>query len=152
MSRSVPRTHVIYTIAVIGFIYTLHAVIPMYSNSSFLSLFADEITLGYIYMAGAAVSILAFLIAPFFIRKLGNFTTSIGLICIQIALFYGFISATSPSALAILFILQTAVISLIGLTLDIFLEVYTDGEKIGAIRGLYNATLNASWIVAPLIG
>ncbi len=150
--RTNPRSHIIYTIAVIGFIYSLHLVIPMYSNSSFLSLFADERTLSLIYMAGAAVSILGYLIAPGIIRKLGNYHTALALILIQIILFFGLVSSTDPLTLSILFILQTATISLISLCLDIFLEVYTAGSNVGSVRGLYNATLNASWLVAPLIG
>lgn len=147
-----PRVHTIYTIAIIGFIYVLHGVIPMYSNSSFLGLFASEQTIGLIYMAGAAVAILGFLIAPGIIRRVGNYVTAVTLICVQIVLFYGLVSATSPQVLAALFILQAGVVSLIGLTLDIFLEVYTDEGNVGSIRGFYTATLNASWVVAPLIG
>ena len=151
-TRPLPRSHMVYTIAVIGFIYTLHLVIPMYSNSSFLSLFADEQTVGFIYMMGAAVSILGFLVAPLIIRRLGNYTTAIWLVCIQIVLFYGLLASHDQYVIAGIFILQTAVIALIGLCLDIFLEVYTDGQSVGAVRGLYTATLNASWVVAPLIG
>ncbi|MFA6295724.1 MAG: MFS transporter [Candidatus Paceibacterota bacterium] len=152
MSTRVLHSHKVYTIAIIGFIFTLHAVIPMYSNSSFLSLFANEDLIGLIYMAGAAVGILGFLIAPILIRHIGNYTSAMLLICIQIGLFYGLISSTSPVVLASLFIIQSAVVFLIGLTLDIFLEVYTDSKNIGAVRGLYTATLNASWVIAPLIG
>ncbi len=151
-TRTLPRTNVVYTIAIIGFIYTLHIVLPMYSNSSFLSLFADEQTLGLIYMTSAAVSIFGFLIAPYIIRSFGNYKTTLGLIIVQIGLFYGLISSTSPVVIATIFILQSAVISLIGLCMDIFLEVYTDGKHVGAVRGLYTATLNASWLIAPLIG
>jgi MFS family permease len=151
-SRLVPKSHIIYTIAVIGFIYTLHLVIPMYSNSSFLSIFADEKTLSYIYMAGAAVSILGYLLAPLIIRRLGNYKTAILLIFVQIGLFYGLIASSDPLTITIIFVLQTAVIALISLCLDIFLEVYTEGSNVGSVRGLYAATLNASWIVAPLIG
>ncbi|MEI8249107.1 MAG: hypothetical protein WCG07_01270, partial [Candidatus Taylorbacteria bacterium] len=107
-----PRSHVIYTIAIIGFIYTLHLVIPMYSNSSFLSLFADERTVGLIYMTGSAVSILGFLFAPYLIRRLGNYTTSLWLICIQIALFAGLINTENTTFITVFFILQTAVVSL----------------------------------------
>ncbi|MBU6426815.1 MFS transporter [Patescibacteria group bacterium] len=146
------KSHTIYTIAVIGFIYTLHLVIPMYSNSSFLSLFADEQTVGYIYMAGAAVSIFGYLIAPSIIRRLGNYRTAISLVMIQAIIFYGLVTAQSAFTIAALFILQSAVVSLIALTLDIFLEVYTDSARVGAVRGLYTATLNTSWIVAPLLG
>ncbi len=151
-SRPIPKSHAIYTIAIIGFIYTLHLVIPMYSNSSFLSLFADEQTVGYIYMAGAAFSIFGFLLAPGIIRRFGNYTVALWLVLIQIVLFYGLLASTSPLAISIFFILQSAVISLIGLCLDIFLEVYTDSTQVGSVRGLYTATLNASWVIAPLIG
>lgn len=152
MSSSISRSHTIYTIAVIGFIYTLHIVLPMYSNSSFLSLFADERTVGFIYMAGAMVAILGYLIAPHIIRRFGNYATSVTLICIQIALFWGLISADSSSTIALLFILQSAVVSLIGLTLDIFLEAYTDGKHVGSVRGFYTAVLNTSWLIGPLLG
>lgn len=147
-----PRAHAVYTIAIIGFIYTLHLVIPMYSNSSFLELFASERTVGLIYMAGAAVTVLGFLIAPPIIRRLGNYRTALWLVIAQAVLFYGLMTASSPAVIAACFILQTAVIALIGLCLDIFLEVYTDSHSVGAVRGLYTATLNASWVVAPLIG
>lgn len=152
MSSSVSRSHTVYTIAVIGFIYTLHIVLPMYSNSSFLSLFADEQTVGFIYMAGAMVAIFGYLIAPAIIRRFGNYATSISLICIQIALFYGLVSTSSPIAIALLFIAQTAIVSIIGLTLDIFLEAYTDGRNVGTVRGLYTTVLNASWLIGPLLG
>ena len=112
-ARTLPRAHVIYTIAVIGFIYVLHEVIPMYSNSSFLGIFASEETIGFIYMAGAAVAILGFLLAPDIIRRIGNYTTAISLVCIQIVLFWGLIAFTNPSILAILFILQSGVVLLI---------------------------------------
>ncbi len=151
-TREAPRSHTIYTIAIIGFIYTLHLVIPMYSNSSFLSLFADERTVGFIYMAGAAATILGFLLAPSLIRRLGNYATAMWLVTIQVVLFYGLVTTTSPQAIAVLFVLQTAAVSLIGLCLDIFLEVYTDGPHVGTVRGLYSATLNASWVIGPLLG
>ncbi len=151
-SRPIPRSHAVYTIALIGFIYTLHEVIPMYSNSSFLSLFASEQTVSYIYMIGGAVTILGFLLIPSIIRKLGNYTVALWLVLIQIILFYGLIASTSPSLIAFFFIAQTAIIAMISLTFDVFLEVYTDTTNVGSVRGLYNATLNASWVIAPLIG
>ena len=148
----IPRSHVIYTIAIIGFIYTLHLVIPMYSNSSFLSLFVDEQTVGLIYMTASALSILGFLIAPYIIRRFGNYVTALSFVCIQIVLFIGLVSSHSSDVIVFLFILQYAMVYLIGLTLDIFLEGYTNVAEVGSVRGLYNATLNASWVIAPLLG
>ncbi len=149
---ALPRSHVIYTIAIIGFIYTLHVVLPMYSNSSFLSLYAPDRIVGFIYMTGSAVTILGFLIAPFLIRKIGNYTVALWLILIQIFLIFGLVNETDARFIALYFILQTAVVSLIGFCLDIFLEVYSDTTKVGAIRGMYLTTMNSAWVIAPLIG
>lgn len=103
-------------------------------------------------MAGAAVAILGFLLAPPLIRRFGNYATSMTLVCIQIVIFYGLVTSSSPAVIAGLFILQSAITSLIGLTMDIFLEVYTDGHNVGSVRGFYTTTLNASWLIGPLIG
>jgi len=103
-------------------------------------------------MAGAFVTVLGYLIAPFFIRKYGNYSSVLFLILVQILIFYGLITSTNSQVIAFLFILQSAIIALIGLCLDIFLEAYTDSAHVGTIRGIYSATLNASWVIAPLIG
>lgn len=152
MSTSPSRSHIIYTIAVIGFIYTLHLVLPSYSSSSFLSLFADEKTVGLIYMAGAVVSILGYLIIPGIIRKFGNYYTSVALIIIQMILFWGIISSQTATWIAGFFILQAAIAAMIGLTLDIYLETYTKNGSVGSVRGFYATVLNASWLIGPLIG
>ena len=141
------RTSAIYTIAVIGFIYTLHLVIPMYSNSNFLSVYANEETIGYIYMLASALSILGFLVVPSIIRRYGNYSTALALIIIQMLLFVGIINTADPRLISALFVAQSAVVALISLTLDIFLEVYTDGPHTGTIRGYYNTALNASWMM-----
>jgi len=103
-------------------------------------------------MVGAALSILAYLIAPPIIRAYGNYSTAIALVILQIFIFYGLISSTSPLALAALFAAQTAIVALISLTLDIFLEVYTDGHHVGRIRGFYTSILNACFVLGPIIG
>jgi len=149
---SLPRSHAIYTIAIVAFIYTLHLVLPMYSNSSFLNLFASERTVGVIYMLGSALTILGFILTPYIIRKIGNYTTALILILIQMSLFYGLTVAMDPILIAIFFILQSAIIALIAFCLDIFLQVYSDTTNVGSIRGMYLTTINIGWIIAPLIG
>lgn len=148
---ALPRTHVIYTIAVIGFIYTVHLVLPVYSASSFLSLFTSDQNVGLIYMTGAAVTVLGLLFLPIFIRKIGNYATALWLIIIEALLFWGLIHTTDVKLVAAFFILQMAVVSLIGFCLDIFLEVYSDVKNVGAIRGMYMTTMNSAWVVTPLI-
>ncbi len=146
------KSNTIYTIAIVGFISTIHLVLPTYSNSSFLSTFIPESMVGFIYMIGSAVTILSFLIIPSILKKAGNYITALWLIILQIVLFYGITITKDPILLTSFFVLQTAIIALIGYCLDIFLEVYSDAEHAGVTRGMYLTTINSAWIIAPLIG
>jgi MFS family permease len=146
------KSHTIYTIAVLGFIYTIHVVLPMYSNSSFLSLFASERNVGLIYMLGSAITILGYLFIPGFIRKAGNYTTCLWLIIFETLLTAGLVFGTNPITIAICFALQLAMIALIGFCLDIFLEAHSANKNVGSIRGLYLTTINCAWVITPLIG
>jgi len=101
---------------------------------------------------GAALTILGFLLIPSLIRKVGNYSVTLWLTLAQILLFWGLLSTDSALLVTFFFVLQTAVAAMISLNLDIFLEVYTDAANVGSVRGLYNTTLNASWVIGPLIG
>jgi MFS family permease len=145
-------SRIVYTILVIGFIYTLHLVLPVYVNSSFLGLFTNEQTVGILYIIGSAITIVGLFTIGKVLERFGNYRTSLVLIVIQMVLFYGFITAQSFWVIATVFVLSTTVIALIGLNLDVFLETYSDIRHIGGIRGLYMGVNNTAWILAPLIG
>ncbi len=145
-------SRIVYTILVIGFIYTLHLVLPVYVNSSFLGLFTDEQTIGILYIIGAATTIVALFSIGRVLERFGNYKTSLFLIAIQLVLFYAFMTAQSFWIIAAAFVLSTTVVALIGLNLDVFLETYSDIRHIGGIRGLYMGVNNTAWILAPLVG
>ncbi len=149
---ALPKSHILYTIALIGFVYTVHLVLPVYSNSSFLSLFASERNVGFIYMLGSALTVLGFLFIPGLIRKIGNYATTLWLIVIQAIFLFGLISTHDPRWIAVFFALQTATIALMGFCMDIFLEVYSESANVGAIRGMYLTTMNVAWVITPFIG
>jgi MFS family permease len=149
---ALPKSHVIYTIAVLGFVYTIHYVLPAYYNSSFLSLFLSPQNVGLTFMLGSAVSVLGFLFVPALIRKAGNYTVALWLIIIDAFLMYGLVALTDPRALAIVFAIQMAVVALIGFCMDIFLEVYTASKNVGAVRGMYLTSINSAWLISPFIG
>lgn len=152
LPHSSTQQHTIYTIVLIGFIYTFHLVLPTYSSSSFLSLFASERSVGFIYMTSAALTALGFLCIPSILRRVGNYITVLWLILIQIGLVYGLTVTTDPIFIALFFILQTAVIALVGFCIDVFLEIYSSEKMVGMIRGMYLTTMNSAWVIAPLVG
>ena len=150
--QNIKKSAALYTIGVVAFFSALHASLPSYFNSSFLATFTDEKTVSFIYLIISLVTIAGFLAMNSVLQKLGNLRVSLWLILIQIALFYGLITSNSFWAISLLFILAMSVISLISLTLDIFLQKSTDIGHTGGIRGLYMTIINAAWILGPLIG
>ncbi|MDB5258892.1 MAG: hypothetical protein JWO73_100 [Candidatus Taylorbacteria bacterium] len=146
------HSHILYTILVIGFIYTLHFTLPIYIASSFLGSFTSESTVGLIYAFGSAMTIVGFLLINGILSRFGNKNTSLWLIIIQGFLTYGIMTTESFKLLATFFIIQTAIVAMIGFNLDIFIEAYSDVQHIGSIRGLYLTVTNVAWILAPLLG
>lgn len=149
---SIKKAGALYAIGIISFFSALHLSIPSYFNSSFLSTFTDEKTVGLIYLIISLVTILGLLAMHSVLHKIGNLRTSLALIIIQIAVFYGIVNSTSPSIIIFLFIIGMSVISLIGLTIDIFLQKSTDIGHTGSVRGFVMTAINMAWILGPLIG
>jgi MFS family permease len=145
-------SRIVYTILLIGFVYTLHLVLPAYVNSSFLGQFTDEKTIGLLYVVGSIVTMTGIFFIGMILEKFGNYRTSLTLIVMQMLLFLGFIFANSFWLIAIIFIASTAVVDMIGLNLDVFLETYSDIKHIGGIRGLFMGVNNTAWILGPLVG
>lgn len=146
------KTTALYTIGVVGFFSALHASLPTYFNSSFLGTFADENTVSLIYLIISLVTIVGFLSMHTILQKLGNLRTSLLLIMAQIGIFYGLITATSPNIITVLFIAGMSIVSLIALTIDIFLQKNTEIGHTGSVRGIFMTVINAAWILGPLIG
>ena len=84
--------------------------------------------------------------------KIGNLRTSLLLIIIQIAVFYGIITSSSASSLIPLFILGMSIINMIALTFDIFLQKNTSIGHTGSVRGIYMTSINVAWVLGPMLG
>ncbi len=150
--HSLKKTGALYAISAIAFLSGIHVSIPNYFNSSFLSTFTDERTVSFIYLTISLLTIVGLLLMHDILRRFGNFRTSLALILLQIVVFYGLITSTSSNMTIFLFIVGMSIISLIGFTIDIFLQKSTDLGHTGAVRGVFMTALNMAWILGPLIG
>jgi len=150
--HSIKKASTLYGISVIAFFIALHLSIPSYFNSSFLSSITDSKTVGLIYLIISLVTIVGLLSMNSILHRFGNLNTSLALILIQIFIFYGLITSTSPNTIIFLFILGLSIISLIGFTIDIFLQKSTDLGHTGGIRGMVMTATNSAWILGPLLG
>lgn len=150
--QSAIHSHILYAILVIGFVFTLQLTLPMYINSSFLESYSSEKTVGTIYMIASVVTILGFLAMNQILTRWGNHKTALTLIWLQIAIFIGIIVADDFRFIAPFFVIASALAAMIGLTIDIFLEIHTDVRHTGGVRGLFMTIVNTAWIIAPLVG
>lgn len=146
------KSSTLYTISIISFLLALHIALPTYFNSSFLSTFINEEDISFIYLIQSIITIICLLSMHNFLRKFGNYRTAIGLIALQIIVFYGIVFSSSQTIIIPLFILSLTIVNLIGFTLDIFLERNTDIKNAGNIRGHYMTITNSAWILGPLLG
>jgi MFS family permease len=148
----IKKSSALYTISVLSFFLSLHIALPTYFNSSFLSSLTSESNLSLIYSIQAIITIVGLLLMHNVLRKFGNYKTAMGLIVLQIFIFYGIVNFANPSIVIPLFILALSIVNLIGFTFDIFLEENTDVDHTGSVRGRYMTVTNSAWILGPLLG
>jgi hypothetical protein len=135
----------------IGFLFNLSYAIPTYVNSTFLAQFIDAKFVGIIYTASSILAIAAFIEMPDFIKRIGNWRTTIGLLFLQVFSLVGLTSGKGALAIISAFIINFVTISLINFTLDVFLEEFSPDTKTGKIRGSYLTIINTAWLVSPFL-
>lgn len=140
-----------FVIYILGFLFALHATLPIYINSSFLTLISGEKFVGIIYSIGSIATILSFFAVPFILRKFGGYRTAISFILLEAFSLIALASLKSVPLLILFFITSLIAISIIGFTIDLFLESVSSDNKTGKIRGVFLTSINMAWIVSPLI-
>lgn len=139
------------TILVSTLLLSFHVYLIYFINSSFLNGFLTEMQIGFVYILGALVNILTFLLIPRFLRKIGNLNLTISLTVIEIAVLLGIAYSPWIWLIIIFFILQQGISSVIFYCLDIFLEQGTSTENAGGVRGLYLTMINLAPIITPVV-
>jgi len=141
----------LFWVYILSVLLTLHVAVPVFVNSTFLSLFLHEDVLGLIYSAGSILTILSLVAASYSLEKFGNYRTTMLLIAIQIMALLGLILWKEPMFLIFAFLIHFILSTVIGFNADIFLEKYSKDASTGATRGLAYSLMSISWVIAPLL-
>ncbi len=148
--HSIKKASTLYSLSMIAFFIGLHLSITAYFNSGFLSTFINEKTISLVYLIISIVTITGLLLMQSILKRFGNYRTSIALIIIQMICFYEILNAPSAGFILFFFVLAMSVISIIGFTIDIFIQRNTDFKHTGSVRGIVMTAGNAAWILGPL--
>lgn len=135
---------------VIGFIFSLHTALIMYSNSSFLNQFIPESYTGLLYSVGSLLAIFGLVMIPKSISKFGSRVTMFVLLLATIAVCIINIVAMNPATIAVAFCFLFAMNVMFFLTNDILIDQLGSNASMGSIRGKYLTVLNMGYVLAPL--
>jgi len=143
------RKSALFILYIIGFMFSLRIALPSYINSSFIEGITTERLVGLIYMISAIFTILAFLVIPRIINKVGSYYTILSLVTVNILALIGLSFSNNPFVLISFFIINGISAGIIGFCLDFFVEYYSKDVETGRIRSFYLTATNVAWLFAP---
>lgn len=140
----------IFFIYLSGFLLAVHYASVAYVNSSLLTQFVQNKTLGILYIVGSILSLISLVLAPSFLRKIGNKKTLLIFILLEIFAVLGMGSFEAALLIIFLFLLHQAAESMLYFSLDIELEEQTKIESAtGSKRGIFLTAQNIAWVLSP---
>lgn len=131
---------------------SFHYFIPAYVNSTYLSLYVSEQSVGLFYAFASLVTLLLFLRSNALLERCGNTRLFLSYILLDILAVGALALFSQPFAVFCGFLVHQALAPLILFSLDLYLEKATLSEKItGTVRGTYLTVANATLLFAPLL-
>ena len=138
-------------IFLVGFLLYFSLALTAYVNSSFLSLFLKEKNIGFSYALGFIISIIALLLIPKILRRIGGYKLllwSAGLNAISLL----FLSLSKNIWVIIpMFVLYLTLNTMLIFSLDELLQIFSKNSGVGKIRGFYITILSSAWIIAQSV-
>lgn len=130
----------------------LHYASTIYIGSTFLSQFFPEKTLGFLYVAGALITILILGSCTRLVRQFGNYTLTLAGVSIEIAALFALTLSRDLGIIAVSFIVLQSLPAFLIFNLDIFLERKMQREgSTGKIRSTYLTVINSAFVISPII-
>lgn len=134
-----------------NFFFSLHYAAVLYINSSFLANFFSARSISILFVAGAALNVLLYLLSPHLLRRLGNRVLFVSLILLEAFATLGLASASSPLSAGLFFVLYAALPLMVFYSIDIFIETASTDNETGSIRGMLLTLGNLAIALAPLL-
>jgi MFS family permease len=145
------KSYNVFTVSILGFLFTLHAVLPAYISSTYLAKFTGEEYVGLVYSVSAVLAIISFFTLYRVLNRIGNYKTAIYLMTIEIIALLGLSAATSLWIVLPFFAIIFVSVALVNFNIDLFLEEVSNESATGKIRGQFLTVVNIAWVVAPML-
>lgn len=129
----------------------MHMALLAYINSSFLSQFIGEKFVGFVFIAGAVLSMILLERVSDFLNRVGNFNATIIFLFLEIASLLGLAFFKTGWLVIPIFVFQYALLVLLGFNFDVFVEHFSSDKITGGIRGAFMAIMSGAWVISPII-
>lgn len=147
-----PKKTVLMLVYGASFFYSFHYALPLYIESSFISQFlSTEKMIGVIFAIAACFTISATFLFPRLLKRLGNYYLTLTTTGLEVAVLIALAIVSTPFIVIPLFIIHQILVNIIFLNLDEFVEVSSDNNNTGSIRGIFMTILSIAVAVAPLL-
>ncbi len=135
-----------------SFFYSFHYALPLYIESSFISQFlSTEKMVGAVFSIAAVFTVILTFLFPRFLRRFGNYKITLAIMGLESATLLFLAIFGSPFIVIPLFILHQILVNVIFLSLDNFVESFSEDSKTGGTRGIFMTILNIAIASAPLV-
>ena len=134
---------------VFGFVLAIANALSAYVHSLYLAQFVGEENVGFIFSVAYLLVFFAILKYTKFINWLKIFKASMLIFFMMIVSLIGLGLSNSFIPVVISFLSYVVFLSLIWISLDIYVEYFSKDELTGRIRGIYMTSLHIAWFLAP---
>ncbi len=133
--------------------YSIHYFALYFVLSAFLNQYFDKVALSILFAIGAGLSIFASNIFGKSLKRFSNQKSLLFILILQfiITLFLALSNYLNIIFIAILFIFHIILYTLISVSINVFVEEFSDHENIGTIRGTMLTIYNFGAIASPFI-
>ncbi|MBT3729771.1 hypothetical protein HOG29_00150, partial [bacterium] len=151
-NRKLHKKSPFMAIYIATFLGAFHVFMMTYINSSFLSQFISERSVGLLFAIGSLTSIAALVIIPIILRVFGNYLTLVVLTIIEIFILLGMAFISDAAIILPLFVAHWVVFQLMFINVDVFFESSQKKESdTGSKRGILLTIINAALIISILV-
>ena len=155
--------HAFVILSVLMFFFSAQVSLDMYVDSSYLKStilstpgFADSHTwanpdniIGALYAIASLITLLGLIIAPKILRRFGNYKWTLSILVVHMMLLLGLSFSNTAWLVIPLFMVESALTSILYFNFDVFLERYSKDENTGVIRGIFIAISSIAWFTPP---
>ena len=150
--RTLSKKTFLILVYIASFFYSFHYALPLYIESSFIAQFLSaEKMVGIIFAIAAIFTVILTFLFPRFLRRFGNYRVTLTVMGLESVSLLFLAIFGNPFIVIPLFILHQILVNVIFLSLDNFVESFSEDNKTGSIRGIFMTVLNIAIASAPLV-